>query len=685
MKLDRVRNMGIMAHIDAGKTTVTERILFYTGKEHRLGEVHEGTATMDWMEEEQQRGITITSAATTCEWSGYRINLIDTPGHVDFTAEVERSLRVLDGAVAVFCGVAGVEAQSETVWQQADRYRVPRIAFVNKLDRVGADPGKAIEQIRRKLGGNPVPLQIPIGLEKDFEGVIDLITMKAHRYDEESQGREVTIEDIPAELRDDAELARGEMLGKVSESVDFLLEKFLEDQPIEPEELTRALHEATVSRKIVPVLLGSALRNKGVQDLLDAICAYLPSPLEVPVPDAEHLHTGKQVKIEPDAKANLAALAFKTFKDTHGELTYLRIYSGELEAGKQVFNSRRQKVERVQQIFRMHANQRESIPKAGPGEIVAVVGLKHTYTGDTLCPKAHPVLLESMSFPATVISAAIEPRSMADKDALVEALRQVEKDDPTFQVHLNEETGQTLIAGMGELHLEIVRHRLEKDFRVKFNMGKPRVAYRQTIGQRTRREKRIEKQLGNRMHFGHVVLEVVPRVDGGMHPAEIEMEIDKDTLPRALWLPIEQSLQASAKGGFSLGYPIINVAIRVVGGSYVEGESSDWAYEAAAIQALEEALEKGGVVILEPIMGFEVRTPSEYISGIVADLHSRRAKIDEMDPNAEPAIIRGSVPLSEVFGYSTTIRSLSQGRANFSLEPREYAPVPLDRSKELLF
>ncbi|MEQ8767514.1 MAG: elongation factor G [Planctomycetota bacterium] len=685
MKLDRTRNMGIMAHIDAGKTTVSERILFYTGKEHRIGEVHEGTATMDWMEAEQQRGITITSAATTCEWNGYHINLIDTPGHVDFTAEVERSLRVLDGAVAVFCGVAGVEAQSETVWRQADRYRVPRIAFINKLDRVGANPVRAVEQIRTKLGGFPVPLQIPIGLEKDHEGVIDLVTMKAHRFEETSFGREVVVSDIPEDMKDEAELARAELLEKASEAVDSLLEKFLEDKPIEEDELRAAIRDATIARKMVPVLYGSALKNKGVLDLLDAICWYLPSPLEVPPIEGQQLHSGKPIPIAPDVAAPLAALAFKTFKDSHGELTYLRVYAGELEQGKQIYNSRREKVERVQQIFRMHANQRESIPKAGPGEIVAVVGLKHTYTGDTLCLKSHAVLLESMEFPATVISAAIEPRSMADKDSLVEALRQVEKDDPTFQAQLNEETGQTIIAGMGELHLEIVRHRLEKDFRVKFNMGKPRVAYRQTIGSKVRSENRVERQIGNRQHFGHVVLEIAPTGESGMNPVDIELAVTPDVIPKIFWLPIEQAIQAAAKGGFSLGYPIINLSVRVVGGSFVDGESSEMAYETATIHAFEEGLEKGGIVILEPIMGFEVRTPADYISGIMADLNSRRAKVDEMDPNAEPAIIRGTVPLSEVFGYSTTIRSLSQGRANFSLEPREYAPLPMERAKELMF
>jgi len=671
----KIRNIGIIAHIDAGKTTLTERILFYTGIEHKMGEVHEGTAKMDYLPEEQDRGITITSAATTCYWKDHRINIIDTPGHVDFTAEVERSLCVLDGAIGIIDGVAGVQAQSETVWRQADSYEIPRIIFVNKLDRVGARFLDVVEDCRRRLGAPVVPIQLPVGEEKAFKGTVDLIEMKAIYADEEDQGQTVRFEEIPDELLDDAELHRQVLFEHLAEISDSFMERYVEDQEITADEIKAVLHEGVLSFKIVPALCGAAFRNKGVQQVLDAVVDYLPSPLDrESIKGIRPTGGGKEVERRPSADEPLCALVFKTIHDHHGELAFLRIYSGLLKQGTAVFNPRKEKVERLSRLYLMHANERHAVESAGPGEIVAVVGFKRTGTGDTICPKNKQILLEGMDFPESVIDLSIEPGSLSEKDDLEASLEILAKDDPTFSWRIDEETGQMIISGMGELHLEILKGRLIKEFKLNVRTGKPRVAYKQTIKNAADGTGKFHKTVGEKELFGQIELRVEPAA--GERGIIFESRLDKTEIPKLFWSSIEYSIRSTALSGISLGFAVVNVKVTVLGGSYDPSRSGEIAFGVAAEMAFKDAMEKGGTVLLEPIMNLEIESPLEYLSGIQSDLNGRRARILEVDVNTDPAVLRGSVPLANVFGYSTTVRSLSQGRASFSLEPLEYQPVP---------
>ena len=670
----KIRNIGIIAHIDAGKTTLTERILFYTGIEHKMGEVHEGTAKMDYLEEEQDRGITITSAATTCYWKKHRINIIDTPGHVDFTAEVERSLCVLDGAIGIIDGVAGVQAQSETVWRQADSYGIPRIIFVNKLDRVGARFFDVVEDCRRRLGAPVVPIQLPVGEEKEFKGVIDLIEMKAIYADEEDQGQTLHIEEIPDDLLEDAELHRQVLLEHLAELSDAFMERYIEDSEITIDEIRKVLHEGVLSFKIVPALCGAAFRNKGVQQVLDAVISCLPSPLERGNIKGIRPTGNKEVEREPSAGEPLCALVFKTIHDHHGELAFMRIYSGLLKPGTAVYNPRKEKVERLTRLYLMHANERHAVESAGPGEIVAVVGFKLTGTGDTICPKNKQILLEGMDFPESVIDLSIEPGSLSEKDELVTALEILAKDDPTFTWRIDEETGQMIISGMGELHLEILKGRLIKEFKLNVRTGHPRVAYKQTIEQAADGMGTFHKTVGEKELFGQLALRVEPAA--GERGIIFESRLDKTEIPKLYWPSIEYSIRSTALSGISYGFATVNVKVIVLSGTFDQSRSGEIAFGVAAELAFKDAMEKGGIVLLEPIMSLEIESPIEYLSGIQSDLNSRRARILEVDVNTDPAVLRGSVPLANVFGYSTTVRSLSQGRASFSLEPLEYQPVP---------
>jgi len=677
------RNIGIAAHIDAGKTTTTERVLFYTGKEHRMGEVDDGTATMDWMEEERKRGITITSAATTCYWQDHEINIIDTPGHVDFTAEVERCLRVLDGCVAVFDGVAGVEAQSETVWRQADRYHVPRMAFINKLDRPGADFFASIESMRERLNANPVPVQVPLGISDTLAGVVDLIEMKAFRYDDsDEQGEKFEETPIPDDLIDIAHSTREQMLETVADGCDWFMDKYLAEEDITAEDIRKAIREGTISLKIHPVFCGSALKKKGIQMLLDGICYCMPSPLDVPPIEGIHPKTEKPVSRKCDPDEPLAALAFKVAADKFGDLFFLRIYSGKLRNGAQVLNVGRNKKERINGMWRSHAEERQQLDSASAGEIVLVAGPRFTITGDTLCETKNPVLLEKIEFPSTVISMAIEPRTSAEKDKLVQALARLEREDPTLQCKIDEETGQTIVSGMGELHLDVIRHRLLTDFNVAANVGKPRVAYKETITGEAEEEAKFIQQTGGRDHYGHVKLRVEPN-PGHTHVVFENAQKD-DEIPRQFLPVIEEGVLGGAESGALGGYPVVYVRIKLIGGSQHATDSSELAYHAAAVHAVQKALAKGSPVVLEPIMKVEVSTPEEYMGDIISDLMTRRAEINENEMKGRLRILRGKVPLSEMFGYSTTVRSLSQGRASYSYEPLEYAPVPPRVQAELV-
>ena len=683
MDLSTIRNIGIIAHIDAGKTTVTERILYFSGREHRIGAVDEGTAKMDWMEEEQSRGITITSAATTCEWKKHTIQIIDTPGHVDFTVEVERSLRVLDGAVGIFCGVAGVQSQSETVWRQADRYGVPRIAFVNKLDRKGADYFRVVDDIREKLGANTAAAQIPIGNEEDYCGVIDLVEMKAYRYtDAAGGGVDVTEIDIPDDLQEEAEVLRSQLIEQVAEFVEPLMEKYLAEEAIEPEELHAAIREAVIRQEIVPVFCGTALKSKGVHQLLDAILHYLPSPIDLPPVKGTNPKTEKEEERPPDPGAPFSALAFKIASDPHGDLTYVRVYSGTAKLGQQVFNATRKKAERLNRIFQMHADERIQIEEIQAGTICAVIGLRDTSTGDTLCDKGKPLLLESPRFAETVISQAIEPKSSADRDKLVASLEKLGKEDPTFSYRIDEETDQILIAGMGELHLEVQSRRLGREFRVEANIGKPRVSYRQSIQSAARGEGRVSKPIGGKTQSGHVIVEIEPNPDE--RTVVVESQLSADDVPKEFHPAIVEGVENAVEGGGSLGYPLINVRVRIVGGSFQPTESSELAYTMAASHAFDEALDKAGTELLEPIMKLELALPAEYLSGVIADLNTRRARILEMRSELDPAEISATVPLGKIFGYTTTLRSLTQGRAQPPvLEPHDFQPVPADIAERI--
>lgn len=671
--LELVRNIGIMAHIDAGKTTTTERILFYTGKLHRMGEVHEGSATMDWMVQEQERGITITSAATSCEWAGHRVNIIDTPGHVDFTMEVERSLRVLDGAVAVFCAVGGVEPQSETVWRQADKYGVPRLAFINKMDRVGADFERVIDQIRKRLGACPVAIQIPIGLEDDFRGVIDLVDRRAIVYGDDL-GTDQEITEIPAYLVDEVQHYRELMVSGLADHDDRLMEKYLEGTEPTVEEIKSAIRRLTVSNTVIPVLCGSAFKNKGIQPLLDAVVAYLPSPLDLP-PVVGKTPDQQEVVRQAGDDQPFTALAFKIMADPYvGKLTYVRVYSGTLTAGSYVFNSSKRKKERVGRILRMHANHREDVDALYSGEIGAIVGLKDTSTGDTMSDEKHAVLLEAMDFPDPVISIAIEPKTKADQDKLGASLARLAEEDPTFRVHVDNETGQTIIRGMGELHLEIIVDRLLREFKVEANVGKPQVAYRETIREQARAQGKFVRQTGGRGQYGDAVVVVEPR-----NPGEGFEFVDKivgGVIPREFIPAVEQGVRDALQNGVLAGFPVVDIRVTLVDGSYHDVDSSEMAFKIAGSMAFREACRKAQPVLLEPIMQVEVTVPEEYLGDVMGDLNSRRGHIDGIEARPGVQIIRAHVPLSEMFGYATELRSRSQGRATYTMHTAYYDEVP---------
>jgi elongation factor G len=674
--LEKTRNIGIMAHIDAGKTTTTERILYYTGRIHRMGEVHEGSATMDFLPQERERGITITSAATTCFWRGHRINIIDTPGHVDFTVEVERSLRVLDGAIALFCAVGGVEPQSETVWRQANKYRVPRIAFVNKMDRVGADFFNVVNMIRERLGANPVPIQLPMGQGELFTGIIDLIKMKAVVYKEETLGATWEEFDIPKELVDMAVEYRTKMLESVSEFDDTLLVKYLDGEEISEDEIKSAIRKATLEFKIVPVLCGSAFKNKGIQRLLDAVVDYLPSPLDINNGQVIGHHPFKDDKVvrQVSDDEKFTALAFKIMTDPYvGKLTFIRVYSGTLKSGSYVYNSTQGKKERVGRILRMHANHREDVEEAYAGDIVALVGLRNTKTGDTLCSEDDPILLERMEFPEPVISVAIEPKTKADQDKLGEALSKLMDEDPTFRVTVDEETGQTLISGMGELHLEIIVDRLRREFRVEANIGKPQVAYKETIRKKARAEGKFIRQTGGRGQYGHVWIEIEPNRGKGY---EFIDAIVGGVIPKEFIPAVDQGIREAMQNGIIAGYPVVDVKVTLFDGSYHEVDSSDLAFKIAASIAFKEAAKQAEPVLLEPIMEVEVLTPDEYLGDVIGDLNSRRGRIEGINMRKDGQVVKALVPLAEMFGYATRLRSITQGRAIYTMQFHHYEEVP---------
>jgi elongation factor G len=689
--LDKTRNIGIMAHIDAGKTTTTERILFYTGITYKIGEVHEGTAVMDWMEQEQERGITITSAATTCFWRDHRINIIDTPGHVDFTAEVERSLRVLDGAVAVFDAVAGVEPQSETVWRQADKYRVPRICFVNKMDRVGADFKRTLAQIQSKLQGNPVAIQLPIGSEDHFEGVIDLVRMKAITYKDETMGADYVVAEIPAEYREEARHYREQLIEKVSESNDALLEKYLHGQELTEEEIKQALRKRAIEsvRKekapFVPVICGSAFKNKGVQPMLDAVVDYLPSPVDIPSVVGIDPNKAEPTEVERPAsdRAPFSALAFKIMTDPFvGQLTFIRVYSGVMTSGTAIYNATKQKTERVGRLLKMHANKREEIKEVYAGDIAAAVGLRSVTTGDTICDEKHPVVLESMDFPEPVISLAIEPRTKADQEKLGTGLSKLMAEDPTFRVKTDEQTGQVVIAGMGELHLEIIVDRLKREFNVEATVGRPQVAYKETLTRPAEGEGRYVRQTGGRGQYGHAKIRLVPRQPGEGY--EFINEIVGGSIPKEFIKPIDQGIREAMTTGVLAGYPVDDVAIELYDGSFHEVDSSEMAFKIAGSMAFKDAAKRARPVLLEPVMRVEVVVPKDYLGDVMGNLASRRGHIQSQEDRGGTQIITARVPLSEMFGYATDLRSRTQGRATYSMHFDRYEPAPQAVSEEVV-
>jgi elongation factor G len=681
-ELDRVRNIGIMAHIDAGKTTTTERILYYTGRNHKMGEVHEGAATMDWMVQEQERGITITSAATTCFWRDARINIIDTPGHVDFTVEVERSLRVLDGAVALFDSVAGVQPQSETVWRQADKYQVPRIAFINKMDRTGADFFNAVATMVDRLGANAVPLQVPIGAEDAFMGHVDLVTMKGIRY-VDPLGQSWEEDEIPAELREQAEAYRHGLIEAVADHDEEIMIAFLEDEPVEEAQLRAAIRAATLDNTITPVLLGSAFKNKGVQPLLDAVIDYLPSPLDVKPVVATDPSDGHDVTRKPDLSEPFAALAFKVMSDPFvGKLTYFRVYSGKLGSGSYLLNASTGRRERVGRLLEMHANHREDVEQVGAGAIAAAVGLKQTTTGDTLCDPQHPVLLESIDFPDPVIDVAVEPKTKADQDKLTTALQRLAEEDPTFRVRTNEETGQTIIAGMGELHLEIIVDRLMREFKVDANVGRPQVAYRETIRNPvTGIHGKFVRQTGGRGQYGHAVINLEPNEQGGGYV--FENKIVGGAIPREYINSVDAGIQEAMNAGVLSGFPVVDAKVQLVDGSYHDVDSSEMAFKIAGSMAFKEAAKRAKPVLLEPIMAVEVVTPEDYMGDVIGNINSRRGQIEGMEPRGNAQVIRARVPLAEMFGYATDVRTMSQGRATYTMQFLHYAEVPHSIAEKL--
>jgi len=679
---NKQRNIGIMAHIDAGKTTTTERILFYTGVSHKLGEVHDGEATMDWMVQEQERGITITSAATTCFWRDHRINIIDTPGHVDFTMEVERALRVLDGAVAVFDSVAGVEPQSETVWRQADRYRVPRMAFVNKMDRIGADFFRCVSMMKTRLNAKAVPVQLPIGAEDEFVGMVDLIEGKAYIFDNQDKGASFQVTDVPAELQDQYELMRAEMIEAVAEEDETLLEKFMADEELTPAELREGVRKATTALAICPVLCGTAFRNKGVQQLLDAVVDFMPSPLDIEVMKGVDPDSGNAVECPCDDDKPLAALAFKLMTDPFvGHLTFLRLYSGKIESGATFMNGATGKKERIGRLLKMHANKREEIKEAYAGDIVAAVGLKNLATGDTLADLKQAVVLESLDIPEPVIEVAIEPKTKADRDNLSNSLVKLAKEDPSFRVKTDEETGQTLIAGMGELHLEIIVDRLLREFNVNANVGAPRVAYRETISASNKADVKHAKQSGGRGQYGHVVIEIEPNPEKGY---EFEDEIKGGVIPKEYIPAVDKGIKDALKNGIVAGFPVVDVKVKLVFGSFHEVDSSEQAFYVAGSMAIKQACKGAKPVLLEPIMSVEVVTPEEYLGDVMGDLNGRRGRVGEMEARPGVQVVRSYVPLSEMFGYATDLRSKTQGRATFTMQFNHYERVPNSLAEELM-
>jgi len=681
--LEKTRNIGIMAHIDAGKTTTTERILYYTGVTYKIGEVHEGAATMDWMPQEQERGITITSASTSCMWKDHKINIIDTPGHVDFTIEVERSLRVLDGAVAVFDASAGVEPQSETVWRQANKYKVPRIAFMNKMDKMGADFFMSVESMIEKLGANPLAVQIPIGKEETFRGPIDLIEMKAYYFDDESLGAKYVEDRIPDEYIEQAKKYREKMIEALCDVDDNIMEKYLAGEEITSEEIRKAIRKGTLEMKLTPVLCGSAFKNKGVQLLLDAVVYYLPSPLDVPPVKGINPLDDTEVERKPSVDEPLAALAFKIMADPYmGSLTYVRVYSGVLSSGSYVYNSTRNVKERVARIFRMHSNHREEIKEICAGDIGAIVGLKHTLTGDTLCDENFPIVLESIEFPEPVISVAIEPKTKADQEKLSLSLQKISQEDPSFRVSFNEETGQTIISGMGELHLEIIVDRLTREFKVGANVGKPQVAYKETIKMPAKAEGKFIRQTGGRGQYGHVWLDVEPLERG--KGFEFVNKIVGGVIPREFIPAVEKGVIEALESGVLAGYPVVDLKVTLFDGSYHEVDSSELAFKIAASMAFKEACKKAELVLLEPIMNVEVVTPEEYMGEVIGDLNSRRGKIQTMEKRGKVQVIRAMVPLAEMFGYATDLRSKTQGRGTYTMQFSHYDEVPKNLMEQIV-
>jgi elongation factor G len=682
--LERTRNIGIMAHIDAGKTTTTERILYYTGVNYKIGEVHDGAATMDWMEQEQERGITITSAATTCFWNDHRINIIDTPGHVDFTAEVERSLRVLDGAIGIFCAVAGVEPQSETVWRQADKYRVPRIAFVNKMDRVGADYGRVTRMIRERLDANAVPLQLPIGSEDEFVGVVDLLTEKATYWDEESLGAEFEEREIPEEMRSAVEAGREHVIEAVADFDEALTARYLDGEPISADHLRKALRDATLRLEIVPTLCGAAFKNKGVQPLLDAIVHFLPSPLDVPPGEGVRPGSDEVVQRKADDNDPFSALAFKLMNDKHvGHLTYIRVYSGSVAAGQQVLNANHGRKERIGRLLRMHANKREEVEEANAGEIAAVVGLKAIGTGETLCDPRHPVILETLVFPEPVLSIAIEPKTQADMDRLSQSLQRLTQEDPSFHCAVDEETGQTIISGMGELHLEVIADRLVREFNVQANVGKPQVAYKETITKPVRVEGRYIKQTGGAGDFGVVVLEVEPGEPGSGFA--FESAVKGGAIPKEFIRAVRQGCEEATQSGMLAGFPVVSISVRLVDGQTHEVDSSERSFKIAASIGMKDALERGAAVLLEPIMSVEVVVPDEFVGGVQGDLNSRRGNISGFEARGNVQAITAEVPLASMFGYVNSLRSMTQGRGTYTMQFNRYARVPDSVAENIVY
>ena len=684
--LDKLRNIGIMAHIDAGKTTTTERILYYTGRTHKMGEVHEGAAVMDWMEQEQERGITITSAATACEWEGHRINIIDTPGHVDFTVEVERSLRVLDGAIALFDSVAGVEPQSETVWRQADKYRVPRIAYINKMDRTGADFGAAVKTMKERLGAHPLPIQLPIGVEGDFKGVVDLVTERALVWNDEL-GTEWQEEDVPADMADAVHEQRTHLIEACADYDDELMEAYLAEEDISPERIKKALRQATLDIKVTPVLCGSSFKNKGVQPLLNAVIDYLPSPLDVPplmgIEPVKGDENGRLAERPPDDDAPFAALAFKIMADPYvGKLTYFRVYSGTLKAGSKVMNASTGRQERVGRILEMHANHREEREEIFAGDIVAGVGLKQTSTGDTLCDPEAPVKLESIEFPEPVIAVSIEPKTKADQEKMGAGLARLGEEDPTFQVRSDEETGQTLISGMGELHLEVITDRLLREFKVDATVGRPQVAYRETVRESVQKiHGRFVRQTGGRGQYGHAVIDLEPAPGEGF---DFVNKVRGGNIPSEFIPAVEQGIEEALESGVKAGYPMVDVRVTLTDGSYHDVDSSEMAFKVAGSMAFREAARRAKPVLLEPIMAVEVVTPEEFMGDVIGDLNRRRGRIEGMEPRGNAQVIRAHVPLAEMFGYATDLRSATQGRATYTMQFDRYSEVPSALSEEII-